>query len=157
MDDRLYTQPLQKRVSVPRLAVLGVLLGGLTVAAGPRGAVAALCLGFIWLFVPSYFVFGLGEIVFIAIRAGVGDLGVIGTQIGLWGVLAVDMVSTQRKRFAIELGFGSLSALGVIWIIQTLFDPLWQVVFVLCVLSAVCLYGFHRYQLVRMGLLGEAS
>ncbi|MFA1611743.1 hypothetical protein [Halobellus rubicundus] len=156
------------RVSLSRLAVgdslfragvVGLVLIGLTLSIGIPGVVVAACVGFGWWFVPGYFAFGFGQIAFAATHAGLGGPGGLFAQIGLWGLLAADFTaeSRPRSRAVRDLSVGSLGAVAVVWGLAEAFDPLWQVVLAFGALSAGSFYVIHRYQLVRMGLVGETT
>jgi hypothetical protein len=151
--------PLNRTDIFVRIGVVAVLFGGLTAATGPVGSFIAVCVGVGWRLVPGYFAFGFGQIAFVAMGAGIGSFGGFITQCGLWGMLVTDVASVDRFRRSVvrEVVVGSLVALGTFGVVHELFNPLWQTILVLGLLGAGCFYGIHRYQLVRMGLVGEAS
>ncbi|SDX92753.1 hypothetical protein [Halobellus clavatus] len=159
-DGRLSFDRLSPRSGpILRVGILALLSVGLTVSSGFVGTLVAISVGFGWWLAPGYFVFGFGQIAFAATQTGLGGIGGLLAQIALWALLVVSLVqapSPLRVRAIRDVTVGSLVAVAVAWIAVSLLGPLWQTAIVVVGLSAGCFYAIHRYQLVRMGLVGEA-
>ena len=156
------TVPDATAESVSRLCAVGLLAAGLFGSVGVVGVIVALAVGIVWWRAPSPFAFGIGQFGFVAVGGGLVSPAGIAAQLGLWGLLLVDVVAAERETgrwlWGVAAAAGGTAVfVSVAWVARTQFDPLWQAVAILSVLSAVVLYSIHRYQLVRMGLVGESA
>ena len=142
------------------LTAAGVLLttAALVVAIGPVGLLVGITIGVAQYFVSPPSAFAAGQVAFIVLFPVGGSLSllVLG-EAGLAGVLlgsAPDHGEPGRTAFVTVIatvGFGALAWLGV----RTA-DGIWLGALALALATAVAVYGFHRYERVRLNLV-EAS
>lgn len=135
------------------LAIL-LLISTFTVAGGFGGAVAGfVSAGVLFVFGVPYAV-AVGVVVVTALTPPGGDLfsaGLVG--VGLFGLVVAPAVTASTPKAYAAVVF-LLTALfgGITWFLVDT-QPLWLGSFTLLGTGGLVMYGLHRYQLLRLGLL----
>lgn len=141
---------------------VGVLVatGALIGAAGPAGLLLGLFVAVGWVFLPPVFAFAVAHAV-LPLVAPVPLPWLVAFEVGALGVLAApagdDPAPQSALRAAIPLAVATLWLLAVALAVRGVTDgALWAAVAVVGAVAAAA-YGLHRYALVRLGLVEEAT
>lgn len=147
-----------------RLALDGLAIAGATAALwyvlGPIGLGVAGVVAVTLVVVSPVYAFAVGQLLFVLLAAALyGEVpatGVLVAEAGLAAILVAALLDHWPRWsaavavgvFAVAaVGFGSASAL----------EPLWHGAAVVAVIYAGLAYTLHRYELVSLGLVGEAD
>lgn len=136
------------------MLMVAVLIVGFAVVAGPFGVLAGLATATIWYaFGIPYAVAG-GHMTLLALfPTGIDPISfalVETTFVGL--VLVSTLRSGNPSRVAVS-AIGSALGLGSIPWLLLQSQPIWIVAGIFLALFGVAMYGVHRYELVRLGLV----
>ena len=157
-------------VETPRLAPkyrLGIVLGITILLAGVSNRLLGLRLGTALGLAVSIGVMGWAlpsEYAFVSGHLGVGvvlppDPNLVAltlVEISLWMLLVLESESRHLAiRFGI-FGVGIASLLSVFgWTLLSREPSLWNAGFIIVSVTAIALYGVHRYEIVRLGVVEE--
>lgn len=149
----------RRRLALDGFAI-AVAAAALWVALGPLGLGVAVAVAVVLVSVSPVYAYAVGQLGFVILATTVhGDVPVAGVgaaQVGLGAVLAATLLDRWPFRTAaLAVGVLVVSAVGLG--AAAAVEPLWHGAAILAGLYAVLAYTLHRYELVRLGLVGEVD
>ena len=140
----------------PGVAVTTVALG---YAAGPWGVAAGIATAVAWYRLTDVYAFAVGQLLAVATLSGAAPIWpVAAAELGLLGVLVGSVAGVDRPgRPLAVFGLATLLFWAIAWGLIRTGRPLWSAAGLVAVVAATAAYGLHRYELVELGLLEEAT
>ena len=132
-----------------------------TVAFGTIGGAVGLIPGIVlialWYWFSSIVGFAFGHIALLLVPEALSSPYVLVVEVGLACLLvssAMDEDGLGRAGIGTAAAFAILGSL--VWFGQTLVETLWPIALFLIIAVMLVAYGFHRYERLKLGLVGEA-
>ncbi|UPV76650.1 hypothetical protein M0R89_19150 (plasmid) [Halorussus limi] len=149
-----------RRADRSRLGGASVLVvaGAFVLSAGAPGIAAAAAVLAVWFALPATYAFALGNVALAAL-VGSGDVVQLAVaEAGLLGVLLAPAGALDRpgRPVAIAVG-GAAAGAALAWAASRGAVGLWVAGLAIVAATGLGGYGLHRYQLVELDSVGDAS
>jgi hypothetical protein len=143
-----------------RTSAVGVVLAtaAFSVAAGPTGLLTSIAVVITWCLLSAPFAFAVGQLAFIVLFPAGSSLSQLALiEVGLLSILLGSVLRLDKPGRAVTVIVLAFAGLGTsAWVGFKMADTLWPAVLTVAASAIIAVYGLHRYERVRLGLV-EAS